>query len=127
VTAVEEVDDEGVAEALPLDWVEPELTLVLVDELWLVAAPLLVAPVAMTVTRPLNATPDTTAVTHRARAAGWRRRGPGRPAVGGRRRGSSAGWDSLGGRLIGVPRVADRAPEDGTARQEAIQADPRSR
>jgi len=29
----------------------------------------------MTATRPLNATPDTTAAAHRARAAGWRRRG----------------------------------------------------
>jgi hypothetical protein len=77
VTVLEELDDEGVADTLLVDCVGevPTLALVeleLVDDVCVVAdaAAPLVPPAAITVTRPLNATPDTTAAAHRARAAG---------------------------------------------------------
>ena len=74
---LDELDDEGVAETPLVDCVGEVATLALVelelfDEVCVVpdAAAPLVPPVAITVTRPLNATPDTTAAAHRARAAG---------------------------------------------------------
>ena len=105
---VEELELAGVAEVLLDDWVpdevldpevldpevldpevlDPEvLDAELVVELVLVlvgvlATALPIGLAAITPTSPVNATPVSAVVTRRARAAGWRRREPGRPAVG---------------------------------------------
>jgi hypothetical protein len=105
---VEELDVDGVADALLDGWLLDvaldtelvvELLLVLV---WVLATALPIGLAAMTPTSPVNATPVRAVVTRRARAAGWRRREPGRPAAGGRRPGGRGGGDTLIEALTGV-------------------------
>lgn len=127
VTVDEEPDDDGVADVEPVDWLLVEVALLLVElcevVAWLDAlAELLVeALVAMTATRPPNATPDRTAAVRRARAAGWRRRGPGRP-VDDPRRGVPSDGGREGDVLIGAPRRWIVTPEHADPTQEPFQA-----
>jgi hypothetical protein len=93
VTGADELEDPALAgelDAEPVVLPEPD------DDELTVAAPLVVALepvvldapvwVAMTPTSPAKAAAERPIVTRRARAAGWRRRGPGlRPARGERR------------------------------------------
>ncbi len=106
MTVLEELDEDGVADTELVDCdeevglpVELDAVLVLVVVLWLLALAdaVLAALDAMTATSPPKAKPDTTTVARRARAAGWRRRGPGRPAAGGRRRAGPDGREGVVG------------------------------
>jgi len=108
---VEELELAGVAELLLDDWVpeevldpevlDPELVVELVlVVLGLLATALAIGFAAITPTSPVNARPVSAAVARRARAAGWRRREPGRPAVGGRRSGERGGGDTLIARAL---------------------------
>jgi hypothetical protein len=96
-----ELDVAGVADALLDDWLlEVVLDAELVVELLLVlvgvlATALPIGLAAITPTRPVNATPVSAVVTRRPRTAGWRRREPGRPALGERRLGGRGGGDTF--------------------------------
>ncbi len=97
---VDELDDAGVADVLvdddpSLATFDTELLVPLLPELVLVAEAPPTGVAAMTPTRPANVTPVRAVATRRARAAGWRRRGPGRPAEGGGRPGGRGGGGTL--------------------------------
>jgi hypothetical protein len=100
---VEELEVAGVAEALlddgvPDDVLDPELVVELLLRavvLGLLATALTIGFAAIAPTSPVNATPVSAAVARRVRAAGCRRREPGRPAAGGPRSGERGGGDTL--------------------------------
>jgi hypothetical protein len=127
---VEELDVAGVADALLDDWLlDVALDAALVVELlvlvWVLATALTIGLAAITPTSPVNATPVSAVVTRRARAAGWRRREPGRPALGGRRLGGRGGGDTLIEALTGYSLILRGCGEDPPQTQGV--REPRSR